>query len=309
MSNIFERNLYLFLMDSVTLADRFSLAIGKVGLNPNSLAKKAGVSRPLIDAYIAGSSQPTLPKIEALARVMGVRSEWLAFGSGDMQDYGARPFDGRGAVARMCELMEIVNTDLAIQGATNLRPAFIKRFRAGQTIPIKLLQELALKTETSVDWILYGDEGAAAAAKSSARQVDDVELVLVPRLDVAAAAGEGMGFSDLAEERLAPLAFRRDWVEHHGLDAGKLSVIGVRGDSMEPDLYDGDVVLVDEREVGDMVNGRTIYIVRSEDGLHLKRLRRSRGEWVLVSANAAYEPIVYNEITLLGRVAWSGHSW
>ena len=250
-----------------------------------------------------------MPKLEALAKTLQVRGEWLIFGSGDMQDYGARPFDGEAAVARLCELLGITNTDTAIQGATDLRPAFIKRFRAGQTIPIKLLQELALKTGRSVDWILYGAEGAAAVAKSSARQVDDVELVLVPRLDVAAAAGEGMGFSDLAEERLAPLAFRRDWIDHHGLDAGKLSVIGVRGDSMEPDLYDGDVVLVDEREVGDMVNGRTIYIVRSEDGLHLKRLRRSRGEWLLVSANSDYGDMVYEDITVLGKVAWSGHRW
>ena len=284
-------------------------ALANKALSGAALASSVGVSDGLIRAYLRGTTNPPFEKISLLAKALGVREEWLAYGSGDMQDYGARPFDGEAAVSRWCELLGIANTDMAIQGATNLRPAFIKRFRAGQTIPIKLLQELALKTGRSVDWILYGAEGAATVAKSSARQVDDVELVLVPRLDVAAAAGEGVGFSDLAEERLAPLAFRRDWIDHHGLDAGKLSVIGVRGDSMEPDLYDGDVVLVDEREVGDMVNGRTIYIVRSEDGLHLKRLRRSRGEWVLVSANSDYGDMVYGDITLLGRVAWSGHSW
>ncbi|MDR0809247.1 MAG: S24 family peptidase [Gemmobacter sp.] len=43
--------------------------------------------------------------------------------------------------------------------------------------------------------------------------------------------------------------FRSDWLRREGIQPGKASLVRVRGDSMEPTLRDGAMVLVDPQIV------------------------------------------------------------
>ena len=64
------------------------------------------MSRATIDTYLAGKSQPTLPKILAMSHVLGVRAEWLAFGSGGMRahDGGSEGLQDGGDLVRIPQL-------------------------------------------------------------------------------------------------------------------------------------------------------------------------------------------------------------
>ena len=56
--------------------------------------------------------------------------------------------------------------------------------------------------------------------------------------DVRLAAGSG---TTVENENVAGyVAFRRDWMRRHGLRAERCSLVDVTGDSMEPELFDGD---------------------------------------------------------------------
>ena len=77
------------------------------------------------------------------------------------------------------------------------------------------------------------------------------------------------------------------------------------GDSMEPTLHDEDLVLLDRSQT-EPVDG-VLAVIRTVDGVVIKRLRRRGQTWTLVSDNPAYQPSrVTKNDRVIGRVAWSG---
>ena len=105
-----------------------------------------------------------------------------------------------------------------------------------------------------------------------ARQIEVREL----------AAAAGGGAMELDETTVTSrIAFRRDWLERHGIDPTRCAVIGVAGESMEPTLPDGCSILVDRSRRRRLV-GR-VYVVRSPDeGIVVKRLAKD-ARWRLAA--------------------------
>lgn len=137
------------------------------------------------------------------------------------------------------------------------------------------------------------------------------EFINVPRLAVEASAGNGTAVE--SESETHSYAFSRKWLTKRGLAPNHLSVISVRGDSMEPDLNDGDLILIDRADTT-LADGK-IYAVQYSNNLFVKRIQYIPGDTVrLGSSNALYSPI---EITtpeadgvhVVGRVVASMHEW
>ena len=112
------------------------------------------------------------------------------------------------------------------------------------------------------------DRGAVAtvSARDSREVAIHPDFVAIPRYDVEAAAGSGGAFVD-QEVGTGYYAFGRLWLRRRGLIVGKLSVISVTGDSMEPDLREGDLVLIDHAQTrprdGLIYNGIKPYVTLS----------------------------------------------
>lgn len=88
------------------------------------------------------------------------------------------------------------------------------------------------------------------------------DFILVPRYDVKASAGSGSNIQ--SEQVVDHLAFKRDWVADMDLQHDHLALISAKGDSMEPTIKNGDLLLVDTRPRETFIEG--IYI---EDGWSL----------------------------------------
>lgn len=77
-------------------------------------------------------------------------------------------------------------------------------------------------------------------------------------------------------------------------------MLRVTGDSMiDAGILDGDLVVVAQRPTAD--DGQ-IVVAQIEDEATVKRLRRVDGRVHLMPENTAYEPIVPDEVTILGVV-------
>ncbi len=77
------------------------------------------------------------------------------------------------------------------------------------------------------------------------------------------------------------------------------------GDSMEPTLHDEDLIVLDRSET-DPVDG-CLVVVRTKEGVVIKRVRRVGRSWQLLSDNPSYPPRqVAKDDRVIGRVAWSG---
>lgn len=136
-------------------------------------------------------------------------------------------------------------------------------------------------------------------------------LVAVPLYDVRAAAGHGALPAETPHSDV--LHFNEAWIRQElRASPEDLYLIYVDGESMEPTLRSGDVILLDRRATKPDREG--IYILRMDGMLLVKRLQALPGASVKVSSdNPAYEPFVLmladmesQDFAILGRVVWSG---
>lgn len=88
---------------------------------------------------------------------------------------------------------------------------------------------------------------------------------------------------------------------------GKFFGLRIQGDSMEPDIHNGDTVIV--RQQDDAENDEiVIALINGNDGV-CKRLKKYNNSLALVSLNAKYEPmyfsqeeILYKPVRIIGKV-------
>ena len=120
--------------------------------------------------------------------------------------------------------------------------------------------------------------------------------------NVLAAAGNGAPVFDESDEfeiAISPSALK-PWASPEAI-----VFIRAAGDSMLPDIRDGDLLAVDSSRVAP-INGQ-VFVLRVEAGTVVKRLRRRGDRWHLVSDNPAYEPRpVMEDDRIVGQVAWVG---
>jgi len=126
----------------------------------------------------------------------------------------------------------------------------------------------------------------------------------IPRLDVRAAAGAG-GLAD-DDPVLGDMAFDARLIATLGLRPEALSLIRAQGDSMEPLIRDGDMMLVDGSDRVGLGRGG-IHVIRLDGVLQVKRVRRVAGGFEILSDNPAYPPVV-DRPEILGRVVWLGRA-
>ncbi len=179
------------------------------------------------------------------------------------------------------------------------------------------------KTGASPNWLLLGkapkyvsSEGQEMGGENLTMAQSHDEFVPFHRLSVEASAGHGSLVQD--ENSVGYYSFKKDWLERRGLKPGNLSVISVSGDSMEPDLYDGDLIVVDQSQTD--LRDSNIYAVRFDAGLYVKRIQRAPGGRVmLLSRNQNYSELVVDDsmiddldngsFQIIGRVVASMHEW
>ena len=155
----------------------------------------------------------------------------------------------------------------------------------------------AQQTPEATATILPTTYGAAA---------QDFGLHLVPKVRARLCAGTGS--LETSKDIKAYYAFREDWLLSKSRSLSRLVLMDVFGDSMEPEIQDGDTVLVDEGQ-RDVLAGR-IYAVGLDDEVVVKCLDKLPGKLLLRSINERYAPIEvdlsreHSNIRIVGRVLW-----
>jgi phage repressor protein C with HTH and peptisase S24 domain len=133
-------------------------------------------------------------------------------------------------------------------------------------------------------------------------------FVQVPRYEVAASAGGGALIH--SEQIVDHLAFRADWVKMAlGVHVSSLALINVTGDSMEPTLSNGDLILIDT-SIGS-VDDSGVYVLRFDGKLKVKRLHSKADSVDILSDNPRYptETLrgdLLQGLNVVGRVVWCG---
>lgn len=186
----------------------------------------------------------------------------------------------------------------------------LSKYMAGDATPsATALARIAEATQKPMDWFFDRSAMALSGVTSiTGGQPYEADIVRIPILDVT--AGAGSGEENDSEEVVAQLPFPAGFLRRLRINPACVRAIRVRGDSMEPTIPDGVLVLVDER-AKNLIDGR-VYALRGPFGLRLKRLQRQTdGSVILISDNRElYHPEHLRadeaaQIDVVGRVFWT----
>lgn len=190
----------------------------------------------------------------------------------------------------------------------------ISRYTSGSDVPISVLLKISEWSRVPLTWILENELAIAnryAIAKPKAKAEEtSAEFAMVPRLEVHASAGVG-SIAD-REDAVGLIAFQASWLRKRGINPQAARALTVRGDSMEPTIRSGDVLLVDTSK--DRVEDNGIYVVVSGGYVLVKRIHPRRdGSLMLISDNQTYPPeeVPVDDVDgfhVAGRVMWFGRS-
>ena len=146
--------------------------------------------------------------------------------------------------------------------------------------------KIARSCEVSLDWLIAG-EGALTKASAP---IDERTLVAVPRFDVQVAAGGGA--VPALQEPNDSFYVARDWLYRFVPPSVQISMIEVVGDSMDPTIRDGDVLLIRHDRTTLQSTIGNVIVLTLDDLLFVKRLQVSdNGEMLLTSDNEFYTPM------------------
>lgn len=148
------------------------------------------------------------------------------------------------------------------------------------------------------------------------RAAEPTEFAHIPLHAALLAAGDG--HANHSEDVIEYLAFRRDWLRRLGVAPSNAVLARAAGDSMQPCVWDGDMVLIDRSKTDVPVRspsakrGRSpVYAFLDEGQARIKRIERpDEGQVILLSDNPEYPPefAKIENLSIIGKVLWWGHT-
>jgi phage repressor protein C with HTH and peptisase S24 domain len=207
-----------------------------------------------------------------------------------------------------------IKSDSAVAELLGMNQSTFAERKRKNSVPYDELEGYCQKEGLSFGWAITGEGPARLGgqvlysskemvAESSSAWGD--EFILIPRMTGNISAGGGLIPDNTVEMKVA---FRKDWISRRG-DPQNMSLVRVSGDSMEPTLLSGDLILVDHgRNFVDAHGG--LYAVSMDHSIMIKRVQviHTTGKLKIISDNSRYEPIEADplQVKVNGKVIWFG---
>ena len=163
-------------------------------------------------------------------------------------------------------------------------------------LPLNEILDFCAKRKISINWLLYNQ-----ATKSLEEKTDKYANVKYYGNIYASAGGGAFNYNENVEEII---------LDEHMINllGGKpeiknIEAINVLGDSMEPTLYNGDIIFINRNLKDISKNG--IFVISTPAGIFVKRVfLKSDGSIDLISDNKMYgiETVYSDNIQIIGKV-------
>lgn len=218
-----------------------------------------------------------------------------------------------------------VASQMDLAAALGVNRSAITQAKLRDAVPPKWILALSRKYGLSPDWLEYGSGavhggedrsgavhgGAPGGGEPSALRrvgravpVEGEDMVEVPKAAALLCAGGGSFEVDATP--VAAFPFPRWWLARMGSPADMV-FMDVVGDSMEPTVYDGDTVLVDQGNT--RLDAKSIFAVGVDEAIYLKRVETAPNSIVLHSDNPRYSALELfgDELAgfrVIGKMVW-----
>ncbi len=154
-------------------------------------------------------------------------------------------------------------------------------------------------------WLANG-KGQMRPSKQAIEINEHSEYTAIKRVKFKLSAGVSGYEVEYLNGHRAPIFLPRDWVTARGFDAEQLFAVEVQGQSMEPSLFSGDLVVVNTAD--QVPTDGEAFAANYEGELVVKRLVRNNGDWFLYSDNQDKRRFpdkrCDERTSLIGRIVW-----
>ena len=206
-----------------------------------------------------------------------------------------------------------IKIGLSAQAASNWKKGKIGR---------DTIEKLAELLKVDAGWLLTGNsadniqqtDGTPVVAWESPDDLDPNTYVIIPHVDVKFSAGNGHLAAYEPSHRDVGSAQLLSWVHKKKVSPKNLITVDIDGDSMEPNIKSGSVVMLDKSiNTLEQVQSGKVYAIRYGNELKIKRLsRRFDGALIIDSDNPQYqreivEPEQLEHISIIGK--YVSHSY
>lgn len=188
----------------------------------------------------------------------------------------------------------------------------IASIESGRNKGSTVITQLATALNVNPVWLAEGrpPKRATSIDAEKTNELIDLtthpDLLSIPRVKFKLSAGVS-GYSVEPENGNGkPVFFRKDWFDLHNYRPDKLLAIRVSGSSMEPSLWDDDLVVINTDDTAP--HDGDVFALNYEGELVIKRMRRDAGEWWACSDNADQRRFApkrcTEDVQIIGRVVY-----
>jgi phage repressor protein C with HTH and peptisase S24 domain len=235
---------------------------------------------------------------------------------------GRNGADRSAFVARLHTILRHWPSADRLARAMGVSPSAFRKWLKGEAEPSReRLVALAEAAQVGIAWLARGEgpEPRFQATEPSGRRprssdtsvphVNPSHFLLLPRRPDTAAAGAGLPPPPPYTSEY--IAFQHEWLRFvFRVDPENLILEIAVGESMQPTIHDGDLLLIDTTD--HVVRNFGIYVLEVAGERLVKRVQRKvDGSLVLISDNMAYQadsvPVErVPDVAVVGRVVWGG---
>lgn len=208
---------------------------------------------------------------------------------------------------RLAEAIKKAGGQTKVSSLLGIDTKTVGRWSKGQSAPkFEDIVRVAKLAGVSIDWIAGESEGL-----QNTTQTTTGGALQIPRYPISASAGHGRFLQDATITDYVP--FPADFFKTHVRgNPDDMFIINASGDSMEPTMRDGDMIMIDKSAAEKPINAG-IYCFSLEDLNFVKRLQQMPQGILARSDNKDYsefliEPHQQDEFHPIGRVVWIGRT-
>ncbi len=192
-------------------------------------------------------------------------------------------------VSKELENKKIFDKDIA--NVLQIKYQNFRKQKSLNSIPYIEIMSFLAKRKISINWFFFNQLPESLIEETSNY------IILQYQRNITASAGGGAVNYELNP---SPLIIDKQVLDHLNSSYKYTQIIKVLGDSMEPQIKDNSLVFVDKSNK--KINRSGVFIISTDEGLFLKKIKVHNNKYVMYSINKQYQDIQLTDFTVVGKV-------
>lgn len=183
--------------------------------------------------------------------------------------------------------------DKDIAKALNINYDVFRKVKQYNRVPYWEIMQFLAKRNISINWFFFNQLPESLIENTSNY------IILKYQKNIISSAGGGAINYEINPE---PLVIDKQLLDYMNSSYKYTEALEVFGESMEPDIKDGNLIFVDKSKKD--LNDKDVFLINTKDGLYVKHIKVNNDKVILKSKNQTFNDIyLYSyEVDIIGKI-------